>query len=82
MAKHADMKVFVGTKTDSAVLLTFYEDLPEETEEWIPFSQIEDIDALDNVDKDGNAEVSITKWILKEKGIEYDSDSTDNRFKR
>lgn len=83
MAKFTDMKVSVGTRTSSAVMLTFHEDEPEENEIWVPLSLIEDTDVLDDLDSEGNCIVSIEKWFLKQADIEYDSDTdtTDSRFR-
>lgn len=74
MAKFTDIEVFVGTRTDKAALLTFFPGTDNEEEIWVPLSVIEDPDVLDEVDDDGNVDVSIAKWFLKKNDIEYDSD--------
>jgi hypothetical protein len=80
MARYAELEASVGTKTDSAVLLTFYEGEPEEQEEWVPLSLLEDPSVIDHPDANGYCIVSVAKWFLKDKGIPYDSvDPTDKK---
>ena len=74
MAKFAEMEVFVGNRTDKAVLLTFFPDTTREQELWVPLSVLEDADEIDATNKDGKTDVSIAKWFLKKNGIEYDAD--------
>lgn len=79
MAYYAEMKVAVNGHTDLAARCVFYEDEPEEKEIWVPRKCLEDPMAVDpeNLDDDGNANISVAKWFLKENEIEYDSDSRD-----
>lgn len=50
--------------TDKAFLIRFNDDV----EEWIPCSQIADVDDYTVGDTDGT--VSVTEWIAREKGLE------------
>lgn len=74
MAKYTTMHVAVGTLTDKAAELTFHEDTKEENTLWVPLSLIEDPDALDVLDDNGCAEISVAKWFLQKNDIEYGPD--------
>ena len=80
MAKYTEMTVCVTGMTDHAAQCVFHEDMPEETEIWVPLSLIEDPSVLDDpdaTDADGNITISVAKWFLKKNDIPYDSDPRD-----
>ncbi len=79
VAKFTKMKVCVLSKSDRSAQVIFHEDLPEEVEEFVPLSMLEDADAVndDNLDEDGNTTISVQKWWLKHNDIPYDLDPRD-----
>lgn len=75
MASHTTLKVAVTGRTDRAIQVIFYEDLPEEQELWVPLSVLEDPDIEE--DDDGDAEITIAKWFLIKNDIPYEHDPRD-----
>ena len=61
-----EIEGIVKAVTDKAVLLT----LDDDTEEWIPKSQIEDCDVdVDDLEKGDKIRIEIPAWLAEEKGL-------------
>lgn len=71
MAKYVTMRVYVSRIGDKAVLCTFHEGEPEEVDLWVPFKCLEDDNAIHDQDADGNADISVAKWLLKKNDVDY-----------
>ena len=75
MAKYTRMNVYWNdNQTDKAYLFTFHEDEPEEQELWVPKSVVEEIG---EADANGDVEIVVAKWFLKENDVPYESGLDD-----
>lgn len=63
---HLDFEEIIA-ETDKALLVRF----DDETEEWIPLSQIADPDEYHA--EMGGGTISITKWLVEQKGVDCES---------
>lgn len=68
-ASHVTVNVFVQVTSEKACLCVFNQGTPDEQELWVPYSQVENIEA---VDRDKKCDLSIARWLLDKNKITYE----------